>query len=619
MRDVVVHGEFVYVAGDFLSAGGAPSQSIARWDRSTGDWMSMDGGVNGSVWSVAVADDGTVYAGGDFSEAGKAQAKNIARWDGLTWSPLGDGIDGTVGSLAIRGDQLFAAGAFLTASGLQVNRIARWDGSQWNALADGVNDPGISALAIGDDGVLYAGGLFSQAGAVSVSNIAQWNGQEWSGLGSGTDGAVRALAVDGGLLYAGGRFLNAGGNAAPLAARWDGNGWQGMGDDFGQGIGGISAIAVNEQGNVYIGGELQRTYPANAAVWDGTAWTPLDNPFIFEILAIAVSDGDIYLGGLSPIIPEGGNLVNQLFRYDGDRWGALGGPETNGMTDHVYALVRDDSSDEFQAVYAAGSFDFAGISPANGVARWDGATWTPLDSGLSGRDGFSAEALALAPDGTVYVGGTFDHAGPVEARNIAAWRGDTWEALGGGLDGRVEALVLKGDTLYAGGWFEKAYGDTDSVQVGFVALWDGVQWSSVGEGVDGPVSAIALSEQNDLLVGGYFTQAGGREAHRIARWDGAVWSSLGTGMDYPVYVIVTQGETVYAGGNFLMAGGAPAAHIARWEGQAWERLEDGLNGDVRDLAIGTRGDLYVAGAFSTAGGLHAANVARWDGAEWDLS
>lgn len=50
----------------------------------------------------------------------------------------------------------------------------------------------------------------------------------------------------------------------------------------------------------------------------------------------------------------------------------------------VWAMtVFDDGTGP--ALYAGGAFVTAGGSPVNGVARWDGATWTPLGLGMDER------------------------------------------------------------------------------------------------------------------------------------------------------------------------------------------------------------------------------------------
>jgi hypothetical protein len=62
------------------------------------------------------------------------------------------------------------------------------------------------------------------------------------------------------------------------------------------------------------------------------------------------------------------------------------------------------------------------------VARWDGASWSSLGSGLDG----TVRALAVFDDGSgaaLYATGTFTTAGGVPANNIARWDGASWSAL----------------------------------------------------------------------------------------------------------------------------------------------------------------------------------------------
>jgi hypothetical protein len=65
-------------------------------------------------------------------------------------------------------------------------------------------------------------------------------------------------------------------------------------------------------------------------------------------------------------------------------------------------------------------------------------------------------------DGKLYVGGAFDSAGGKPAMNIAVWDGNSWSAVGEGLQakkhnyfkGRVAALAVYKNELYAGGTFD---------------------------------------------------------------------------------------------------------------------------------------------------------------------
>jgi len=123
--------------------------------------------------------------------------------------------------------------------------------------------------------------------------------------------------------------------------------------------------------------------------------------------------------------------------------------------------------------------------------------------------------FALAVSGTdLYVGGIFTTAG-----NIAKWDGANWSALGTGVSGppyvrTVSALAVLGTHLYVGGTFTSAGGSA----VNNIAQWDGTGWSALGSGMNGPVLALAVLGTN-LYVGGGFTMAGGKPATFIAKAD----------------------------------------------------------------------------------------------------
>ena len=126
----------------------------------------------------------------------------------------------------------------------------------------------------------------------------------------------------------------------------------------------------------------------------------------------------------------------------------------------VYALtVFDDGGGP--ALYAGGAFTTAGGVAANYVAKWDGSSWAPLGSGVSGTSS-SVSALTVFDDGggpALYAGGRFTSAGGVAANRIAKWDGSSWSALGSGMNGggTTDVFALDGvrrrqrAALYAGG------------------------------------------------------------------------------------------------------------------------------------------------------------------------
>jgi hypothetical protein len=598
-------GPALYAGGRFTAAGGVAANRIARWDGTS--WSPLGSGMTGgsfipTVSALTVFDDGTgpaLYAGGVFTAAGGLTSNSIARWDGASWSPLGSGISGFVYALTVfddgTGPALYAGGGFTTAGGVAANRIVRWDGASWSPVGSGMDSP-VWSLTVFDTGAgprLYAGGEFTTAGGVTVNGIARWNGTSWSPLGSGMGGGsvpfVYALKVfddgTGPALHAGGEFDTAG------------------------------SVTVN-----------------NIARWSGLPWRPLgsgmDGTFVpGDVFALAVFDDGsgpaLYAGG--DFITAGGVSVSYIARWNGTFWSPLG----SGIEGEVFALaVFDDGTGP--ALYAGGDFDTAGGVSTDRIARWDGTSWSPLGSGLGGT---SVEALAVFDDGTgpaLYAGGAFATAGGVTANHIARWDGTSWSPLGSGMSGGwVYALAVfddgTGPALYAGGDFTTAGG----VAANEIARWDGTSWGALGSVLSGGSSDVveALVVFDDgtapaLYAGGRFTAAGGVTVDNIARWDGTSWGALGSGISGGSFPIVQAlavfddgtGPALYAGGRFTAAGGVTVDGIARWDGTSWSPLGSGVSGEVyalTDFDDGTGPALYVGGDFNTAGGVAASRIAKW--------
>jgi len=221
--------------------------------------------------------------------------------------------------------------------------------------------------------------------------------------------------------------------------------------------------------------------------------------------------------------------------------------------------------------------------------------------------------LAVGEDGWLYVGGTFETAGPIVAANIARWNGTSWSEVGSGLDGSVQALAVYDGDLYAGGDFVNA----GALAVQHLARWDGSAWSDVGGGMGGSdwPSVLALTVyEGDLVAGGWFESAGGVPAAYIARWDGTAWSALGGGVNFWVLCLTAFNGELVAGGQFTFADEQPAPYIARWNGSGWGTFAAGMDGWVE--AVQVRGDdLFAGGLFTRAGTTASYYVAQWRGVD----
>ncbi|MBI5583321.1 MAG: IPT/TIG domain-containing protein [Deltaproteobacteria bacterium] len=265
-----------------------------------------------------------------------------------------------------------------------------------------------------------------------------------------------------------------------------------------------------------------------------------------------------------------------------------------------------------------------GACAAPSDACWDAGFHQP---GITG----TVYAMVQDSSGNIYVGGEIVTAGGVPVNNLAMWDGTTWRDVGSGITitagtARVSALAVdSANNLIVGGFFTHAGGTAANN----LAVWNGAFWQEVGDGVNGSVLAIkvvsgSVNVGGGMYVGGLFSQVGTVEAHNIAYRDFSTgWQARGSGVDDAVRAIElgSTGDSFFVGGDFFNAGGIPAVKIARFNGASWEAVKGGLTqgGYVNALlAIGS--DLYVGGSFPQVGEvgspLDAHNIARWDGSNW---
>jgi len=606
VRALAVDGTDLYIGGYFTSAGLLPANNVAHWDGRR--WRALDVGINGTVNALATY-QGRLYAGGDFTQAGSVAVNGIAVWDGVRWDRLDGGVGvmqngykGVVRALAATDNALYIGGDFTHINGVAALDIARWDGSKLADLGDGVGDIGynggfstagsIFALAAAPDGTLYVGGDFTHAGnrqPLRVNGLARWDAaqRKWLGVGGGITklygkGEARALAVNAnGDLYVGGQFAQAGNVTLSSIARWDGWGW----DDLGGGLGFDSAYSY--------------------------------------VSSLALVDDALYAGG--GMVSMGGQQVNGLAVWQGDKWASVGG----GLVDSYEGVLSLAASGD-GGLYAAGVFTGAGELFSPNLIKWSGAGWETLGQGVGyGSVGGWIEALAVDGDGLVYAGGLFDRIAGQPTGNIAVWNGARWESLGDGVNGSVYTLATHGSRLYVGGSFTQADGMAASSLAQYNS--DTGRWSALGGGVNGVVYALAVADDGTLFVAGDFRAAGGDAGIQyVARWDGQRWSGLGIHPDAAVRALAWDGRILYMGGLFSRVDedsqGIVVNGLLAWDSQTDARYTIGQGGRVGVTRQGNSGEfagevytlavtesaLYVGGVFDKAGDVPASSVALFD-------
>jgi hypothetical protein len=642
----------VYAIGRFFAAGDVNVPGLARWDGS--HWSAPAQTIDNFVLCSSVWDDGSgpaLYIGGSMTTINGVHVDNIARYDGSTWSNAGH-APGIINVLAAlddgSGSALYTARSSMSPPGLHVERLTN---HVWSTLP-GTFDGGIDAMTVFDDGTgpaLYVGGSFTYVDATFANGIARWTGSYWAPLGNGTNGIVQALRVyddgNGNALYAGGTFTAADTVAAAHVARWDGSSWTALGSGTNGVVFALETFDGGGGSALIAGGQFTSAggqSVSSIASWNGSSWASVGGglrnaapigftPYVTTLTTLDDGRGAaLYAGG--SFQDAGGIAAESIARWDGNAWSAAA-PHGNGAGGNVYSLlVHDDGGGP--ALFAGGSFHEIGGIVANSIAKWNGASWSPLSVGLFGNefDGV-VQALANLDVGTVHTliaAGSFTRAGAISAVGIASWDGANWSQLGGSANGPVYSLAID-DTATGPGLF--AGGDFDSLgqasHVGGIARWNGVAWEHVGVGMNGAVNALATFDDGNgksLYASGAFSTAGGVITSGVARWNPATssWSALQGGVNNDAYATAVfddgSGNALYVGGAFSFAGGISAHGVARWNGSSWAPVGAGLDhGTVFALGVfddGAGPALYAGGGFTQSGGVPIRGIANWDGANW---
>lgn len=310
--------------------------------------------------------------------------------------------------------------------------------------------------------------------------------------------------------------------------------------------------------------------------------------------------------------------VNRIIaRIDGE-WSALGNPTGTG-TVLALAVAADGT------LYVGGSFsNWNGIADADNIVKYSGGVWSALGTGLNSyvRD------IEIAPDGSVYVVGNFTSAGgDANAKGVAKWDGAAWSPIGASTSFAASppsAVTLGADgKLYVGGEFHTWNGDATK---NYLVVWDGSTWSELGSGIDASVSEMMFGPDGQIYVVGSFSSAGGLTIYdKAAKWDPvtSTWSRFrtsGSTVGGVFALAFGPDNTLYVGGSFTTLGGASVSRIARWSGGAWQPLGAGIGSGtdlVNAIVVTQDNELIASGLFTTAGGLTVTdNIARWDGFNW---
>jgi hypothetical protein len=424
-----ISGERLYIGGNFSQIGPFTGP-FAVVDATTGtpalSWPHCDGHVN------AVIGDrhGGWFVGGSFSHVGGQSRSNLAHvLSDASVDPWSPPVGGEVYALALDQSTLYVTGTFQDIGAQHRYQAAAFDVTSgallpWAPLSSTLlNQDSIQRILV-DGSTVFLGGYFNTPSALPRRNLAAVDaatGSLVTAFNPDPDNSVWDLALMGSTLYVGGNFLNIGGVPRTRFAALDAN------------SGAVGSLS---------------------ATFDST------------VLALAISGTTVYLGGLFANV--NGQARARGAALDVTSGALLAWNPQAAIPDHtsisIQSLVVDNES-----VYVGGSFRSIGGQRQYGLGRVDASTGNALSwvGDAAGPDATTVASVA-SQDGLVACGGNFATMGGEQRDGIAAydivtgqlmpWHAEIYGQFGSGQPGDVLRILVSGDAVWIGGQFSYVNG-----------------------------------------------------------------------------------------------------------------------------------------------------------------
>lgn len=437
---LAVFQDQLYAVGKFQIGTNPLAGFIARWSGT--EWSGLGSGMNGIPKALVVHAD-KLIAAGSFSSAGGVPASRAAAWNGTAWSSVGGTLPSGVDVVDSVAGTLYIAGAGTSGTGQFLRRL---DGTTWTDIGAGVS---LRARRFfeWDGAVFVAGDAHDPDSSYDIEAIRRWNGSSWESGSAFEPDVIRDVLVHEGRIVAVGLFP--GGLSTSDGATWTAEfDW----------IDGPVYGAVVHEGNAYFAGDFRHVQGArarNIASFDGERMAAVGDGLLGEIEGLFSVGDTLYVTGeikIDAAQPDARLLV----AWDGGQWSDV--TDTGSRIDAM-VLYRGE-------VYAGGFLGSVG-SVITRVGRLTGASWEQI--GVFAPTFGRVESMAVWNDRLV-VAGTFTSVDGIAVNGLASWDGETWTAMDAGIVAGARSLVSHNGDVFA----SMLVDSLDSV--GYIARWNGVVW-----------------------------------------------------------------------------------------------------------------------------------------------
>lgn len=238
-----------------------------------------------------------------------------------------------------------------------------------------------------------------------------------------------------------------------------------------------------------------------------------------------------------------------------------------GLANGGYSIVVAPNG----TVYVGGTFGKAGGKPVKNIAKWDGNSWSPLGQGCNNE---GVITLALGPDGSVYAGGWITEAGGKPVKCAAKWNGNSWSPMGSEMEQLEKIRVAPNGNVFA-------IGEMGTGKI-LVAQYAQNKWISLGQGQQfGDVSDITIGQDGTLYA---FAES------KVFKWDGINWKAIGENFRSSWGVLaVSPDNTLYVASHDF----GKSSSLRKWTGVKWEDVNVPIKGIIQQIEFSKDGAMYA--------------------------
>lgn len=307
-----------------------------------------------------------------------------------------------------------------------------------------------------------------------------------------------------------------------------------------------NAIDMNVYDMIKFDNKLYAGWKYGIMAWDGSTWTNIPEPFGIDCpLSFSTLNDNLYTSGDFPYQ----STSTKVFKFDGANWSQIGGDFQTSTWASVKKVHTHDT-----LIIAGGKFSTIGGQPRLNVAKWDGNSWTAMGAGLNNMV-FNFESY----NGDLFATGSFTESGTdTLVHKIGKWNGNSWVPFDSSVVfNSPGAMIEFNGNLIIGGVWETING----VPMKGITKWDGMNYTSMGNPLIKSVNSFWTFNNELYLSGTLFTLNPNASKYVVLKLLGTIWQEVGSGFDEEIFTLEDFNNQLYCGGQFS----SPTENIARYD------------------------------------------------------